>query len=206
MKLLSIIIGLALLVSASPSYAGGIVMMGGGVAAVGGDTEPASGTVIIGTSTTSTAASANLATAQQWFWNVDFAATWSETASTTTVGTIEWYGQGWAGGNCKALLFNSDGTIVTNGVSGATVIEYEEAATWHSFTMGTPPTVTKSTNYKIGIVCDTDYAINLTYDDTGSQSLGYEGTGNYTSPTAVTVPPDSLIDDSATVGGVRAKH
>ena len=50
MKLLSIIIGLALLVSASPSYAGGIVMMGGGVAAVGGETEPASGTVILGSS------------------------------------------------------------------------------------------------------------------------------------------------------------
>lgn len=203
MKYLIFLTGLLI---AAPSFAGqGIIPSA--IYYASGSTEPASGTVILGTSTTSTAtASTPGSSVQEWFWNVDFAATWSESASTTTVGTIEWYTQGWAGGNCKAILLNSDGSIVTNGVSNAAAYDYEENATWHVFTMGTPPTVTKSTNYKIAIVCDTDYAIQIPFNDTGSQTLGYEGAGNYTTPTAVTIPPDSTSDDSATVGGVRAKH
>lgn len=184
----------------------GTIVVGQPAAAVG--EEPASGTVIIGSSTTSDASQASPNANNEFFWNVDFPASWSESASTTTVATIEWYLQGWAGGNCKAILLNSDGTILTNGVSNALAIEYSETASWHSFTMGTPPTVTKSTNYKIAIVCNADVAIQLNYNGSGTQTFGLEttSTSQYTTPTAVTIPPDSVADDSATVGGVRAKH
>jgi len=124
--------------------------------------------------------------------------------------TVEVYFQGWGGGACKAIIMDSSGNIITNGVSSElTGIDYEDGYSWHSFTMGTPPTLTKSTNYRFGIVCNNaDGAISLPFNDTGSDTFGYidtDGTHSYATPGNMSFPLGHAVDDSATFGGFRGK-
>jgi hypothetical protein len=168
-----------------------------------GCTEPSPGTVIVGTSTTSTAwdyqPNADVAT----FWNVDLTASWAESCTTTTVGTIEFYVRPYNTANCKAYITTSGGTILTNGVSNALAIEAEGSVRWVVFTMGTPPTIIKSTDYKIALVCSVNGSVVFYYNNTGSNALCEETGGNYATPGNLSC--DNTVDGSATLGGVRGK-
>jgi hypothetical protein len=171
----------------------------------GGCTPSAVGTVLVGTNTTSTAEVAAMAANQEWFWNTGWAASWAGDCTTETVGTIEVFLKAVDVSSCKALLGNSDGTLVTNGISNArTDFDWEENPDWHIFTMGTPPTITKGTTYLLGIVCNVANSPQLPYNNAGSATLCCEmGTPSYATPG--TMACDSYDDNSATVGGFRGK-
>lgn len=117
MKLKLWIIGLALLVSASPSFAGGIMMMGGGVAA----STPSSSTYIgwpnsDGTPTGTPASAASIG--DDAICTTQWTATENGTAK-----TIQFYsGPLWAADGAKVVLYrNISGTITLVGSGTVTV-------------------------------------------------------------------------------------
>lgn len=172
--------------------------------------EPATGTMLLGSATNSSADTHLVENGMHVSYATDLNATWSESASTTTVGTIEIYAQDWAGGSCKAFIMSTSGVILPNGISNALSIpgDTNEFAV-RSFTMGTPPTISKGTTYRLGIVCDTDFAIILGYNPAGGTDvLGYtaaDGSHTYTSPGNITYPQASTVDATTTFTGMRAK-
>lgn len=188
-----------------PAYAGqGMGPFGSGnVTISAGCTPSASGTVLVGSSTEATEDSIAPTATQASFFNTNFTATWAGDCTTETVGTIELYVKGHAGGNCKAYIAASDGTILTNGVSNVLAVEYEDTPAWKAFTMGTPPTITKGTGYKIAYICDTEAAVLFYLNDTGTTTLCFETGGTYASPGALSC--DTEYDTSTTVGGMRGK-
>jgi len=201
--LIKILLSLFLLVGTADARSINVVV-GGLPVASGACTEPEAGTVIVGTSTTSTADIAYSGINQQIYFDVNSEASWAETCTTTTVGTLEVYFAGNATGNCKAILANSDGTIVTNGVSNATSVpDWEGNPSWYVFTMGTPPTITKGNNYKIAVVCDTADPIKLPYNDSGSTTLCIDTDNSYATPG--TLSCNTYFDTSTTIGGFRGK-
>ena len=170
----------------------------------GACTPSAAGTVLVGSSTTPSADIAYVAIDQQWYFNVDSTATWAGDCTTETVGTLEVYLAGNATGHCKALLANSDGTLLANGISNATNIpDWESDPSWYVFTMGTPPTITKGSNYKIAVVCDMADPIKIPYTDTGTTTFCYDTSHSYASPGTLTC--STYQDDSSTMGGFRGK-
>jgi hypothetical protein len=168
----------------------------------GACTHSAAGTLLVGSSTEGAGAAAMPA---GWanFINADYTATWAGDCTTETMATIDVFVRVTSGGtlNCKAFVTNSDGTIVTNGISNALGMEWEEAATWHTFTMGTPPTLTKSTAYKLAFICDAgDYEFGFV--NTGAVSYcGHEN--SYASPTTISCGYED--DTSAAIGSIRGK-
>ncbi len=167
-----------------------------------GCTEPASGTVIVGTNTTGSTSNELYASYATYF-DVNSAAAWDETCTTTTMGTIEVYMNFAASGTCKAFITDSSGNVLTNGISNALVGDFDSVA-WHSFTMGTPPTLTKGTNYRFGILCNADTGIGyISYEGgSGSQSLVYAN-DSYAEPGPLTYAGD--VDTSATFSSFRGK-
>ena len=167
-----------------------------------GCTPSASGTVLWGTTTAGTGEGYTTADYGNYF-NVDTAATWAGDCTTETVHTLEVYFRGHEDGNCKAYMTASDGTVLANGISNAlTGLSYEETPSLHTFTMGTDPTLTKGTNYKMSIVCS--MSVDIFYTDTGTAAFCFQSTGtSYTSPGNLTC--SSYHDESATFGGFRAK-
>jgi len=198
-------VALVVLLFAVPALSGTITIgkkKGGGAC-----TPSASGTVIVGSSTEATGDDVSIASNQELFFDTAYSATWAGDCTTETVGTIEVYMKGWEGGDCKAIIGTSTGNLLTNGVSNSASVEYEDNASWHSFSMGTPPTITKSTAYRIGVVCSKtpDGTIALfPAATTGTSEIGSDTTGTYTTPTSMDTH-DAVWDASSTIGGFRGK-
>jgi hypothetical protein len=183
----------------------GLMMMGGGITAAGGAcTEPSANATIVGTDNTSSAGQQYPNNGAGVYFNVAQAASWAETCTTTTMSTIQVSFQGNAGGYCKAgIALSSTGAPISNGISNALAVEYEASFTWHTFTMGTPPTLTKDTGYKLFVICDTDAAIIVGYDNTGTTSICFDTDGTYASPS--TLSCDYEEDASATLTNMRGR-
>ena len=184
------------------AYAWGVVVSSGGVAAAGG--EPASGTVLFGTCTAGSGDCVISAAGQEIYFDGAYTASWAESASTTTVGTVEIYLEGLKACNVKAIITDSSGNILTNGVSAATAISDDFENNKRTFTFSPAPTVTKNSTYKIAFVSDTDNAVLFSFTDTGTDGIYHESGGSYATP-ANLGGADGNFDTSATAGGMCAK-
>lgn len=168
----------------------------------GGSTEPASGTVVLG-STTTTSYTENFAyplSYEELFNHTTLTAAWSESASTTTVATAGIYMKGAAEGNCKMVLRNS--SLGSMAVSNAAFIAYEDNPSLHEFTFSSPPTITKGTSYILGLICDTDYAVWTRSLATGTD-MSYGTNGSYASPAATLTETTSSYP---AIGPIYGKH
>lgn len=167
------------------------MMMGGGVAPVGGETEPASGTVILGSSsaTNYTEDWVYPSVYEEIFNHTPVTAAWSESASSTTVASLSTLIKGHFGGNCKMILRDSSLTNAT--ISNVVVLDFEESASVKTFTFSSPPTVTKGSDYYVTLICDTDGAGTLKALATGSE-LSYSTNGSYATPATTATETTTL--------------
>lgn len=200
MKILKIL--LLLLISPALCLAGShsVQIMQG--SAGGGSTEPASGTVILGSTTTTSYTESFFypIAYEELFNHTALTATWSESASTTALASLGVYVRGHAGGNCKMTIRNSSlGLIAT---SNAKSFDYEDNPSLQEFTFSSPPTITKGTSYVPGLICDTDYAVAIRTLSTGTD-MSYGTNGSYASPAATLTETTSSYP---AIGPIYGKH
>ncbi len=101
-------------------------------------------------------------------------------ANSGTIGTVTVYLKSSSGSiNCKAVITDASGNILTNGISSATAVT--TTAGNFSFTFATPPSVLGSTNYYVLIIAAST-SIYMYYNSTNGGTSG-SGTNSYTSPT-----------------------
>lgn len=86
----------------------------------------------------------------------------------------------------KSLVcLNSDGTIVSNGISPTGTIAGSAAKNFYSVNYSSKPTISASTNYLLGYVQSSSL---ITYYDTGSAGDGVYKDNSYSSPTDLSLP------------------
>jgi len=103
--------------------------------------------------------------------------------STGTVGTATIYCAGNTGTiNAKAVITDSSGNILTNGISNS--LSITTTAADKTFTFATPPSVTKDSTYWVGVVPDANLKIYY-YASTGGSSE-YDSSNSYSSPSSPT--------------------
>lgn len=86
----------------------------------------------------------------------------------------------------KSLVcLNSDGTIVSNGISPTGTIAGSAAKDFYSVNYSSKPTISASTNYLLGYVQSSSL---ITYYDTGSAGDGGYQDNSYSSPTDLSLP------------------
>ncbi len=175
---------------------GGLI---GAAGASGGGAEPATGTVIIGTSSLGT-----IKDVYPWANTVHgdsaaVAASWAESASTTTLGKILLRAAGWDGGNLKGLLYSSAGELLatTNPLS----VVYGSEQTFE-LAFASPPTITKGTSYILAIIFDANYAVKLNIR-TGTGNLDYNQEGAYASPPTSIGSWSNMQVGQAAIWGVK---
>jgi len=84
-------------------------------------------------------------------------------------------------GIMKAVLWDSSGVIVTNGIGGTVSVNSGTNQFW-DMTYSTSPSVTSGINYFVGSVQDTNNS-DFIYYDTGSAATGGDQANNEASPT-----------------------
>jgi hypothetical protein len=158
---------------------------GGPEASIGGGacTNPAAGTPLGGSETNNDWTSDYFGTANTGVWtNAGHQVTWAETCTETTVSKLQMWGAVNGVSNCKGIIYDNSGNIVTNGTSNGTSTTGWEWD-WLDLTFATPPTLTKDATYKFVIVCDADGAITIGQLTTGG-NVYTQGSFTYASPTA----------------------
>ena len=168
----------------------------------GGTTEPETGAVILGTTTTTgyTEDYPFPIGYEELFNRTAVTATWAETASTTTLSTVGVYLNGFGGGNCKVNLRASDLSLIAT--SQSMLLDYEVGKSFHEFTFSSPPTVTKGSSYIMAIMCDADSAVMIAAAASGIE-LSYGTNGSYASPAATLAESET---SSAAIGPFYGKH
>lgn len=158
MKLKLLIIGLALLVSAVPSHAGGIMMMGGGVA-VAVSCSVSNDSMLTGYNTTadSTSVATISSTAQRSRQSLTLS------SGATLTGFRMYIYDDWGGSdNITYALYDSD----MNAVSGATASLSATnigAVAWYDFFFSSPVTVSSGTYYIVGSIASSNIHIKFNY-------------------------------------------
>lgn len=168
----------------------------------GGTTEPATGTVVLGsTSTTSYTEEYFFPISYEEIFNkTTYTAAWSESATTTTLAKIGVYIRGHAGGYCKVNLRASDLSLIAT--SAAKLMDYEGSLSLQEFDFSSPPTITKGTAYIMTFMCDTDYAAVVGMLPSG-EDMSYGTNGSYASPAATLTETTSAY---AGIGAFYGKH
>jgi hypothetical protein len=102
-------------------------------------------------------------------------------SSAATVTQIVFYGRSSYGTiNSKAVITNSSGYILTNGVSN--LLGITSTAGWKTLTFATPPTISPSTSYTLMIVA-ASASVRIYYTSTTGGSEKIDTTNSYTTPT-----------------------
>ena len=94
---------------------------------------------------------------------------------------VQFYGRGATGGYVKAVITDSGGNLLTNGVSDALAYP-ATAATYTCLWSGNKPSVTSGNTYWIGIIASV--AGRLYYDATTGGTSKTDSTNSYTTPTS----------------------
>lgn len=193
-----LITALILLCAVTMAQAGVFVGFGQG----SGTTEPATGTVILGsTSTTSYTGEFFFPIAYEELFNeTTYTATWSESATTTTLAKIGVYIRGHAGGYCKVNLRASDLSLIAT--STPKLMDYEGSLSLQEFDFSSPPTITKGTSYVMTLMCDADYAAAVGALTSGGD-MSYGINGSYAFP-AATLTETTSADHG--IGAFYGKH
>ena len=96
----------------------------------------------------------------------------------SSVYNVTFYGRSVSGASVKAVICDSSGHIIANGVSAGTSISNK--VDWYTVTFSTAPTISANTNYWLMIIAS-DNSIRLYYGaDAGSGK--YDDSNSYTSP------------------------
>jgi len=104
-------------------------------------------------------------------------------SNTGTVTSIVSYGRGGsATTNVKAIITDSSGNLLANGISNS--VEWTTTAGPHTHTFATPPSVSASTTYWIGLVVSG--TTRIYYFSTSGGTIKTDTTNSYTSPTSPT--------------------
>lgn len=107
-------------------------------------------------------------------------------ASSGTVDSVSMYAKLLSAGseNFKAVITNSSGTILTDGVGGTATVNSTSGA-WYTANYSSKPSIVASTAYWIGAVMqNTSVAIQFYFDDAGANPYAaYDTSNNYTTPT-----------------------
>jgi hypothetical protein len=148
--------------------------------ASGGGEEPTAGTVIIGSSALGTNADVYPNADNVYADDTPVAASWAESAETTTLGKIILRGAGWDGGNVKGLLYSSTGSLLAT--TNVLAVLYGDEAN-HELVFASPPTITKGTSYILAFIVNTGFALKLN-TRTGTGTFDYNSSGTYASPPA----------------------
>ncbi len=176
-----------------------------GSGAAGG--EPAAGTILLGDNTAHTGDGFNTGgTVYEVYEKTAATATWAESDATATVASIyiRFWNETDPNTTCKALLFNSSGSLLTNGASDSLQISTDGAQTWHKFDYTSKPTVTKSTTYRMGFVCGTSSYISVATSANDTQGPMRHTGGSVASPENVV--PGSDYDYYVGEMGIYAVH
>lgn len=87
----------------------------------------------------------------------------------------------------KAVLYDTSGNVITNGVGGAA--DAPAAYAWTDSSFATPPTITPGTSYGLNVVMSA--TVDYKYDTiTGTYGL-YDNTNSFASPQSITVADGS---------------
>jgi hypothetical protein len=172
-----------------------VAIVGGGVPTAESG-EPAAGTIIAGANTTYSSDTISQAANRQYYNNATQTATWSASDSTTTVSSVFLYMTANNTGNCKAFITTSSGTIISNGISNVKGFTEDDTPLWREFTYTSKPTLTKTTAYRIGYVCNSDYTV-ITPTATGGQGPMFNDGNSYTTPGSVVPGSDSNYGQGA---------
>ena len=102
-------------------------------------------------------------------------------STAATVTQIVFYGRSSYGTiNAKAVITDSSGYILTNGVSN--LLGITSTAGWKTLTFATPPTISPSTSYTLMIVAASS-SVRIYYSSTTGGSEKIDTTNSYTTPT-----------------------
>lgn len=99
------------------------------------------------------------------------------------VAQVQFYGRGAAGGYVKAVITDSNGNILANGISDPTSFP-AVASTYTCVWSGNKPYVTAGSTYWIGIIASVSG--RLYYDSTTGGNSRIDATNSYVSPTSPT--------------------
>lgn len=167
MKLKSLIIGLTLSLLSISAYAGGIAMMGCGVAATG----CAAGTTLAGNTTHYTGTDAT--------YNADrFVGQLFTASATCTLGKAYiWFRYG-VTGNFKFLVYNSSQELIAT----SNEISNPGDTDWTEFTFTSGPTITNGQTYYIGVITNAAAGLFPEGDAATSENVYYSNAGSEASP------------------------
>jgi len=105
-------------------------------------------------------------------------------ATSGEVASIVFYGRGASATYAKAIITDSSGNLLTNGVGAATAVSATAGTKTLTFTAGSRPIVVAGTTYWIGFISQA--AIRLYYDSTTGGTSKQDTTNSYASPTSPT--------------------
>ena len=143
----------------------------------GGGTQPASGTLLAGISSSATAISEAFNPNQEVFSTPSYTATWSESASTTTASAIRIVlSTDDDGINIKCLLRNSVGVVVAT----TTVNTSVPTANVYDLPFIVSPAITKGAAYQMSCISD-GYQYYGILPSTGA-GFGMDDSGSYATP------------------------
>lgn len=193
--MIKLILAIAIILAGvSPSLAGGVMMMGGGIQATG-ETCPASG-ASLGGSTTSDATWDGYWDWQLWS-NSGYTATWAESCASTTASKVRCYvAAGPGAGTCAAYLYSGTTLIATGGstdVSGWSTLAVRNFADF-----GSAATITKGNTYKIAFHCSSATSLSMGVLNAGHGSDLYYNNG-------ASYPASPLSGSAATDGLFRCE-
>jgi hypothetical protein len=109
--------------------------------------------------------------------NAMYGGVFTSGGSATSVYNVTFYGRTISAGYVKAVICDSSGHIITNGISPPVSVTNRVA--WYTIPFTTPPTISANTNYWLMIV-SSDNSIRLYYTAGGSGK--YDDSNSYDSP------------------------
>jgi hypothetical protein len=104
--------------------------------------------------------------------------------STGEVASIVFYGRGSSATNAKAIICDSSGNLLTNGVGDAVAVSTTAGTKTLTFSAGSRPLVVSGTTYWIGFISQA--AIRLYYDSTTGATSKQDTSNSYSTPTSPT--------------------
>ena len=104
----------------------------------------------------------------------------------SSVYNVTFYGRSVSGASVKAVICDSPGHIITNGISAAASITNKVA--WYTLTFSTAPTISANTNYWLMII-SSDNSIRLYY-------AAAAGSGKYDDSNSYTTPHDPTVSSN----------
>ena len=105
-------------------------------------------------------------------------------ATTGEVASVVFYGRGVSATNAKAIITDSSGNLLTNGVGAATAVSATAGTKTLTYTAGSRPILISGTTYWIGMIWQA--AGRVYYDSTTGATSKQDTTNSYTTPTSPT--------------------